>query len=317
MTRQDVFHEGEVALQERSGVRSEARRNGAMVEATLHPAMRSFLAEQRLLALSAPDARRRPAAHLLFGAPGLATAEDGRLVTLDRSRLLGSQSEPPWADLVPGTRLGLLAIDFATRRRLRVNGTVGSLSGGAVEVAVAEVFPNCPKYIQRRRLVGGAGAPSAAAVTRGTRLDAVRRDTIQRSDTLFVASHHPGRGADVSHRGGVPGFVQILDDQTLRIPDYPGNGMFQTLGNLAVSRDAGLAVVDFARGRILQLAGETSLRFDVPEDPRHPTGGTGRSWDFQIEGWVESSAPPTFRWELLEPSPFNPAPGAGGEPPAG
>ncbi|MBI5068767.1 MAG: pyridoxamine 5'-phosphate oxidase family protein [Deltaproteobacteria bacterium] len=315
MTRQDVFHEGEVSLQERSGSRSEARRNGAMIAATLHPAMRSFLAEQRMLALAAPDAQGGLSAHVLFGVPGMATAEEGQVVTLGRSRLLGSQLEPPWADLVPGTRLGLLAIDLATRRRLRVNGTVSSTSDEAVRVTVTEVFPNCPKYIQRRRLVESSGPPAGASLTRGTRLDEARRDTIQRSDTLFVASHHPRRGADVSHRGGAPGFVQILDDQTLRIPDYPGNGMFQTLGNLAVSRDAGLAFVDFARGRILQLSGRTSLRFDVAEDSRHPTGGTGRSWDFQVEGWIESLAPAASRWELLERSPFNPV--AGGAPQAG
>lgn len=317
MTRDDVFHEGEVALQERSGERRVALRNGGVIAAVLHPAMRSFLAEQRFLALSAPDARGRPSAHLLFGTPGMATAEDGRLVTLDRSRLSGTRSEPAWEELVPGAAIGLLAIDLATRRRLRVNGAVSAISGQSVVVSVAEVFPNCPKYIQRRRLAAGGGAPPDAAATGGTRLDAASRGTIQRADTLFVASHHPRRGADVSHRGGAPGFVQIMDDQTLRIPDYPGNAMFQTLGNLSVSPDAGLAIVDFARGRILQLSGTTSLRFDAPEDPDHPTGGTGRSWDFHIEAWRESPAPDASRWALLEPSPFNPAPGAGGAPPAG
>lgn len=317
MTRDDVFHEGEVALQERTGERSMALRNGGVIAASLHPAMRSFLAEQRLLALGAPDAQGRPFAHLLFGVPGMATAEDGLLVTLHRSRLAGTPSEPPWADLLPGTRLGLLAIDLATRRRLRVNGAVTALSDGAVRVAVAEVFPNCPKYIQRRRLVDEAAAPPDAAVTRGAHLDAASRGTIQRADTLFVASHHPSRGADVSHRGGVPGFVQILDDETLRIPDYPGNSMFQTLGNLAVSRDAGLAFVDFRRGRVLQLSGTTSLHFDAPDDPDHPTGGTGRSWEFQVEAWIESPAPDASRWALVEPSPYNFAPGTGGAPRAG
>lgn len=197
-----------------------------------------------------------------------------------------------------------------------MNGTVSSLTEDVVEVAVSEVFPNCPKYIQRRRLVELAGPLSDAAVARGTRLDAARRGTIQRADTMFVASHHPVRGADVSHRGGAPGFVQILDDQTLRVPDYQGNGMFQTLGNLTVSRDAGLLILDFERGRLLQLGGATSLRFDDPEDPLRPTGGTGRSWDFHVSHWFEAPAPSAFRWELLQRSPANPLPGAGGAPPA-
>ena len=48
-------------------------------------------------------------------------------------------------------------------------------------------------------------------------------------DTLFLTTRHPDRGVDVSHRGGRPGFAEWLDDRTLRLPDYPGNGLFQYL----------------------------------------------------------------------------------------
>ena len=93
------------------------------------------------------------------------------------------------------------------------------------------------------------------------------------ADTFFVASAHPRRGTDVSHRGGDPGFVRMLDDHTLRVPDYAGNSMFNTLGNLHVNPRAGLLFVDFDRWRTLQLTGTATIRFDL--EPR--------AWDFRVE----------------------------------
>lgn len=307
----NAFHEGEIALQERSGERPAAIRTGAGISDTVAPAARSFLAAQRLLVAATFDAGGRAWASLLFGSPGLASTADGRRVALDRSRIARARSEPAWSSLRAGAQLGLLAIDLESRRRLRVNGLVASISDAAVLLDVAEAYPNCPKYIRRRRLDPVETGTSDASVASGTALDADRRVAIARADTLFVASHHPDRGADVSHRGGAVGFAQLLDDHTLRIPDYPGNGMFNTLGNLAVSGAAGLLVPDFEFGRILQMTGQVSLRFDVSEDSRHPTGGTGRHWDFQVERWIESPAPAGFRWERLDASPFNPTPRTG------
>lgn len=63
---------------------------------------------------------------------------------------------------------------------------------------------------------------------------------IQQAGTLFIASSHPERGADVSHRGGHPGFIRVEDAQTIIIPDYSGNNMFNTLGNILVNASARL-----------------------------------------------------------------------------
>ena len=61
------------------------------------------------------------------------------------------------------------------------------------------------------------------------------------------------RSMNASHRGGPPGFVEVVDDRTLRIPDYVGNSMLNTLGNLTVNPHAGLVVLDFGPNRTLQL----------------------------------------------------------------
>src|SRR5262249_49525635 len=172
-------------------------------------------------------------------------------------------------------------------------------------IGVREVFPNCPKYIQRRAPVAGGATSAPAAPERGVSLDAERRAFLARADTLFVASFHPTRGVDVSHRGGAPGFVRVVDDRTLRVPDYPGNGMFQTLGNFEVAPRAGLVAVDFERRRLLSLTGTVSVSFGA-EDPAHPSGGTGRSWSLVVAEWLEFAAPVGLGFRLVERSPFNP-----------
>ncbi len=91
------------------------------------------------------------------------------------------------------------------------------------------------------------------------------------ADTFFIASANvgeeagPARGADVSHRGGMPGFVRIDDATTLTTPDFSGNRFFNTLGNLLHDPRAGLLFVDFASGDLLYVAALAEIVWDGPE----------------------------------------------------
>ena len=279
---QDPFHDGERQMQERAGEREMALRVGGMLGDAVPQRAIPFLAEQRMLAVGTVDAAGAPTASLLLGARGLAMADDdGRAVSIDRRRLLGEDA--PWA---LDRDVGLLAIDLATRRRLRVNGVVRALDGARVEIEVRQSYPNCPKYIQRREL----------RADRGPRLGARGLALVERADTLFVASRHPTAGVDVSHRGGAPGFVRRLGRARLRIPDYRGNGMFNTLGNFLVDPRAGLVVPDFERGVLLQMSGTATVGLEG-----------GRHWDFEVLDWRELAIPPGLGWELIDFSPHNPA----------
>jgi predicted pyridoxine 5'-phosphate oxidase superfamily flavin-nucleotide-binding protein len=115
------------------------------------------------------------------------------------------------------------------------------------------------------------------------------------ADTFFVASWHPAGGADASHRGGQPGFVRVPDERTLEFPDYPGNNMFNTLGNLAGHPRAGLLFVDFERGDLLQITGRAEIRWE-PETALRVT----------VEEVLETPGGSPLRFELVEPSPANP-----------
>ena len=66
-------------------------------------------------------------------------------------------------------------------------------------------------------------------------------------------------GADVSHRGGEPGFVRVAAPYRVLIPDYSGNMMFNTLGNLAADPRVGVLVIDFDSGATLQISGRATI----------------------------------------------------------
>ena len=307
---QSPFHEGELAVQERAGETELAAHNGRILGDEVPAGARGFLSRQPMLVVASADREGRLWASLLLGQPGLVSTADGRLVTLDLGRARPAAWDPLGDTLTAGAEVGLLAIELSTRKRLRINGTVVARDDARVEVAVHEAFPNCPKYIQRRTRAPGADAPEAAAldVRQGVALDAAAQARVARADTVFVASRHAERGLDASHRGGPPGFVHVTGARTLRIPDYPGNGMYNTLGNLAVDPAVGLLVMDFAERRAVQITGRADLRFDEP-DAGGLTGGTGRFWQVEVDGWRDAPLAAGPSWQLVETSPYNP-PGA-------
>jgi predicted pyridoxine 5'-phosphate oxidase superfamily flavin-nucleotide-binding protein len=302
-----TFHSGEIAVQERAGERAIAVRREALVVERLNVGMQAFLSTQQVAAvgLAAPDGSLW--ASLWGGAPGFLLGNaDGDMLTI-RSDRNAHPFDPVRCEVRPRQPLGVLVIDLDARQRLRINGIAGDVSESGVAMLVTEAFGNCPKYIKRRvhrqGAVTGAAQPSPAC---GTTLDAERREFIEQSDTCFVASAHPARGVDVSHRGGARGFVQVTRDDTLRIPDYPGNSMFQTLGNLAVDSRAGITFVDFDRGHALAASGHAVATFGDEDAPGHPAGGTGRYWSFTVSRWLEFAMPWLTTWTLVDQSPFNP-----------
>jgi hypothetical protein len=157
----------------------------------------------------------------------------------------------------------MIAIDFATRRRVRVNGTVSEIDAAGIVLDVEQAYGNCQQYIQRRDLTP---VPSPT-VTRGARwateLDAPQIELIRQADTFFLGTTAREHGNDASHRGGPVGFVRV-DDNSVQWPDYPGNNMFNSLGNLSIDHSAALLFVDFADGRTLHLSGTATINWDAP-----------------------------------------------------
>lgn len=306
------FHAGEQAVHERLGIRERMVDVGQRVIRTAMPEQHQQFFEQLPFMLAGSvDASGRPWASMLVGRPGFVQAPDAKRLNFKARPIPG---DPLAEGLAVGAQLGFLGIELHTRRRNRVNGHVVAGDAQGFSVEVDQSVGNCPQYIQGREFqwIREATDLMPRATEPLNMLDADARALIHRSDTLFIATQAPaadaadvqtGRGADVSHRGGRPGFVKIEDDRTLLVPDFTGNFFFMTLGNLQLNPRAGVLFVDFETGDLLTLTGTAEVVWDG--DALQAFDGAERAWRFRMEaGWRLREALP-LRWAFRDLSPHS------------
>ena len=94
------------------------------------------------------------------------------------------------------------------------------------------------------------------------------RAFIERSPMFFVATADAEGRPDCSYKGGLPGFVRVIDATTLAFPDYDGNGMYRTWGNVLVNPNVGLLFIDFETPKRIRVNGTATIS---AEDPLLPT----------------------------------------------
>jgi predicted pyridoxine 5'-phosphate oxidase superfamily flavin-nucleotide-binding protein len=90
------------------------------------------------------------------------------------------------------------------------------------------------------------------------------RGLIERARMFFLATANAQGQPDCSYRGGLPGFVRVVDDRTLAFPDSNGNGMYRSLGNVLVNPRVGLLFIDFEHPQRLRINGEATLHTTDP-----------------------------------------------------
>jgi hypothetical protein len=297
--RHETYHAGELYVQDRAGQAAAATAALGAIHTAIPPPAAAFLAERELLIVAAPDGDGRVWTTHLTGAPGFIRVDGDRSMHVAG---LPHARDPLATRLAGQTVVGTIAIDFATRRRMRLNGTSLGRTGG-ITIVSDQVYANCPKFIAARSVEAIADA-STPHSHEAERLDAASRPLIAQADTFFIGTAHDEAGADASHRGGAAGFVAILDDRTLRFPDYRGNAMYMTLGNLAVSPRAGLLFIDWERGDALQITGTARTDWDAALAARFP--GAQRMVTFTIERIVVTTSASALRWSKAVPSRVNP-----------
>jgi ferredoxin-NADP reductase/predicted pyridoxine 5'-phosphate oxidase superfamily flavin-nucleotide-binding protein len=297
------FHPGEVAVQERMGVRDIEEWARRAVRPYMPEQHRAFHTSLPFMVAAARDKLGRPWATLLAGDEGFVTSPDPATLALAAKPAPGDALD---GALAAGSHLGLLGIELATRRRNRINGRVREDATGNLVFAVDQAFGNCPQYIRERawRRAEDGGAPGPAR--RGSRLTQSQAAWIAMADTFFIASGYAGEGAhssfgmDASHRGGEPGFVEVLDETRIRFPDYAGNNHYNTIGNLVLDPRAGFLFVDFVSGSLLQLTGRASVDWD--SDAVGAIPGARRLVTLDIEEIVELRAAVPLRWDAAADS---------------
>ncbi|KAI0169358.1 hypothetical protein GGR52DRAFT_554804 [Hypoxylon sp. FL1284] len=245
----------------------------------------------------------------------------------------GAMVTPEGGKLMAG-----LSIDFETRDRVKLAGrmAVGTVTRagvgpglGDLQLAfrVEESLGNCPKYINKKRvtphtsgepprLVTGEGKGEEGSAGRGVPLPDAALDLIARADLFFIASKHGAHSMDVNHRGGAPGFVRVLqnDDSgetpgtattTLLYPEYSGNRLYQSLGNLHEDPLAGLMFPDMATGDVLYATGRATVLAGDEAAALMPRARLVVRVDVDEARFVRGGLP--FRGAVVDYSPYNPA----------
>lgn len=306
------WHRGEREIHDRIGVADRMDIIGPR-------AIRDFMPDQHRelfgklpdIFVGAVDATGWPWAGIVEGVPGFIRTPDATTL------IVGGRPDPddPMSPLlIEHAPVGMLGLEFHTRRRNRVNGRVAALDAAGFAVKVEQSFGNCPQYIQVREPMPTpreSAAPGPAEVLDA--LDADAAAMIAEADTFFVATYaDPGadaarRQVDVSHRGGRAGFVRV-EGSVLTIPDFTGNRFFNTLGNILDTGRAGLLFIDFRRGDLLQITGEAGIDFDSDRVHEHP--GAERLWSVSVRRAIRRRGALQRRRAFKEYSPNSLATGA-------
>ena len=132
------------------------------------------------------------------------------------------------------------------------------------------------------------------------------RAFIESRPMFFLATADDRGRPDCSYKGGLPGFVRVVEPRVLAFPSYDGNGMFKSLGNISANPAVGILFIDFQKGKRLRVNGDAALHFDDPLKAGYP----------EAQAIVRVRARHIFpncpryihRMQLVEASPYVPAP---------
>ncbi|KAF9525589.1 hypothetical protein CPB83DRAFT_909061 [Crepidotus variabilis] len=173
-----------------------------------------------------------------------------------------------------GMLIAGVGVELSTRRRNKFAGEVSRLdlieNDAYIELVVNEAIGNCPKYITLRELEP-IPKPDPVVVEDQFKLSSSDRlppdaiSLILSSDIVFFGTTYSALESEsqaypshlgLNHRGGAPGFIRVkLDGRTVVLPDFSGNRILTSLGNVEATPLAGLTFVSFLSGDILYITG--------------------------------------------------------------
>jgi uncharacterized protein len=93
---------------------------------------------------------------------------------------------------------------------------------------------------------------------------------IERLDMFFLATADAEGRPNCSYKGGDPGFIRVLDPQTLVFPNYDGNGMYLSMGNTLANPEVGLLFIDFEKQKRMRLNGTARIEPASSVEPAYP-----------------------------------------------
>ncbi|REE91662.1 hypothetical protein A8990_104170 [Paenibacillus taihuensis] len=296
---QDVFHEGERIVQRLTGEGWIAEQNSKMISSQFSNGIINFLKTQQFAVISYKDQKGSVWVTFLSGEAGFINVLDEQRAEIQAGLIVGesiAMHEPH--------QIGLLIIDTERRIRVRING-IATREQDRFVVVAHQIYGNCPKYIQKRELLTDQNTNGAfISEHRNNRLDRAQENWISTADTFYIGTTNDKGEMDASHRGGNPGFIHVLNAETLLIPDYQGNSLYNTLGNIQSNPSTGLLFIDYDHGHLLQLTGVARLIWEEAEADSF--SGAGLLVRFEIRQVLQLNNATELRWGEMELSPYNP-----------
>ena len=303
--RMKVFHSGERAVQELLGVKNISDSVGQIIQPVISERFKLFLNQQNMLMIGSMDKEGKVWGSFLAGNPGFIQVTGPNTLrihgNIDKSDLL-------YSNIRFNKNIGINVIDFSSRIRIRINGSVSNdYMSETLEIKTEHVYGNCPKFIQARHFMYDPTRNETVKITnQNDRLNKYQRDWIRKSDTFMIASSNSVGEMDISHRGGMPGFIHVLDESLIIFPDYSGNMMFNTLGNIIQNPSIGLLFLNFDTGDTLQITGKAKVTWNPEKRDISKFPGAQRLIYFQIEKVLQSDTSNRYKWKFVDYSPFNP-----------
>lgn len=239
-----------------------------------------FVHQAPLVAIGIIDEWGKPWTTVLGGEPGIARPVGDSLIVIDTPA--PSKDDPVLQFLLGSTPanqvaqfhgekpiMAGLAIDLESRMRVKLHGKVragqiyceGQIRRAQLVLEIEANLPNCPKYLNEKVIIPHRSDPKM--LSNSPKLPPQGVDLLQKADLFFISSSNSDIDMDTNHRGGPPGFVRLLSNSprgaVLIYPEYSGNCLYQTLGNLQTTPFAGLTIPDFDTGDVLYLTGEAQV----------------------------------------------------------
>jgi predicted pyridoxine 5'-phosphate oxidase superfamily flavin-nucleotide-binding protein len=299
------FHNGELMVQDKLGVKEAvAKYAPRMIRSFMLDQHRELFEKLPFVVIGGLDKLGNVWATIMAGNSGFVTTADETQLLVNAGLFTGDPLED---GLLTDSKVGFLGIETTTRRRNRMNGRVSVKTEDQLGIRVEQSFGNCPQYIQKREIGMTRGDQAVVNCVKTETLSAPARQVIETADTFFIASRthemneEASTGLDVSHRGGLPGFIEILDDNTIRFPDYAGNRVYNTLGNIVDDGRVGLVFVDYDNDALLYISGIAKIIWDDEISGHGPE--VERIIELKIRETVHNFGAVHFNEQLIERSP--------------
>lgn len=303
---ENIFHDGQLKVQLIAGEEEIAKQRIPMISNSLHPRSIPFIEHQVLAFPGSEDSKGNLWLSLIVGERGFIKIPSVNEITIDLSKIVSNKEDVFFKNIESKPTVGLLFHEAARRARYRAWG-VARKNGNQLNFDIKMGYPSCPKHIQREIIeLTDDSTVLASHYQQGTQLGELEKEWIIGAHTFFIATQTKKGDIESSHRGGDPGFIEIQENGILRVPDYLGNSMFSTLGNIYENPKTALLFVDYTKGETLQLSGNSELQFDQnSKDDLYKSADTGRFWTFQTKKWIRTIDHHKVNTKFIDFSPFN------------